>query len=211
MGVILLGIAREVFPETDPDEWAMFIGGDEAQRLARLSQSDQAAKAFGAGDIAQAAQISNQVLPDQVEAKPTNEMFIGEYEVLVEVGSTEYRDPKLKEERLREMFFALVEAAPMLQQMGVQIDMSRVARLWLESTDIIDVDSILTAAGGPNTPGLGAPPQQGLGLPPQAAALLNGSAQPAPEELAGLGNTGQLETGQVAPATPATPTAGVPY
>ena len=123
LGVVLLGIAREVFPETDPDEWAMFIGGDEAQRLARMAQETTATGQYEEGDVTGAMETMGQELPNQVTLKPTEEMFNGDYEVLVEVGSTEYRDPKMRQERLQEMFFSLIEVAPSLAQMGVQIDM----------------------------------------------------------------------------------------
>ena len=219
LGAILLGIAREVFPETDPDEWAMFIGGDEAQRLARAAQGSQVNKAIENGDMQGAAEISSQQLPNEVITKPTAQMFVGDYEVLVEVGSTEYRDPKLKEETYRSMFFELMKVAPTLQQMGVPIDMGRVLRIWLESTDIIDIDSILSPMGG--APQMGAPPGMGAPGGDLMSMLMGGGAppappmappgQPAPEDMQMIQNTGMLETGEIAPATPNTPSNAVPY
>jgi hypothetical protein len=194
LGVILLGISREVFPETEPDEWAMFIGGDEAQRLARMAQETSAGQAYDSGDVQGAMDVMSQQLPNQVTLKPTDQMFSGQYEVLVEVGSTEYRDPKLRQERMKEMFFEIVNVAPALAQMGVQVDVNRLARLWLESTDIIDVDSLLAPSGPQAMPGT--PQEMGAGAanaPPP---------QPSPEELAMIENTGMLDTGQIAPAVP---------
>jgi hypothetical protein len=141
---------------------------------------------------------------------------------LVEVGSTEYRDPKLKEETYRSMFFDLMQVAPTLQQMGVPIDMGRVLRIWLESTDIIDIDSILSPMGG--APQMGAPPGMGAPGGDLMAMLMGGGAppgaappgmappgQPAPEDMQLMQNTGMLESGEIAPATPNTPSNAVPY
>jgi hypothetical protein len=202
LGVVLLGIAREVFPETDPDEWAMFIGGDEAQRLARMAQETTATGQYDAGDVGGAMETLNQQLPNEVTLKPTEEMFNGDYEILVEVGSTEYRDPKMRQERLQEMFFSLVEIAPSLAQMGVNIDMSRMARLWLESTDLIDVDSLLSSPAQMGMAPQGAlPPEE---APPEGEMPIEAMAPPMPfpEEAQLTENTGLLETGQIAPAVP---------
>lgn len=206
LGVILLGISRETFPETDTDEWALFIGGDEAQRLARLQQSETANAQYAAGDIEGVMSTMTEPLGNEAEVKPGEDMFIGEYEVLVEVGSTEYRDPKLRQERLKGMFFDLAQMAPALQGMGVNVDMSRMLRLWLESTDIIDVDSLLAmpamGMGGMGAPPMGPPEEQ---LPPEEA--MEGGGIP-PEMAAMIGNTGMLDSGQIAPATPV---GGEPY
>lgn len=203
LGVILLGIAREVFPQTEADEWAMFIGGDEAHRLASLAQEQSAGAAYESGDVQGAMDIMGQQVPSEVTVKPTAEMFTGQYEVLVEVGSTEYRDPKLRQERMESMFFQLVNVAPTLAQLGVNIDMNRMARLWLESTDIIDVDSLMAPPPPQGPPGGGAPPGA---LPPgsedEAAMMAEAMAQPPPDEQALTGNTGMLDTGQIAPAVP---------
>ena len=213
LGVILLGIAREVFPQTEADEWALFIGGDEAHRLAGLSQEADAGAAYQGGDVQGAMDIMSQQLPTEVTVQPTNDMFVGQYEVLVEVGSTEYRDPKLRQERMESMFFQLVEVAPTLQQLGVNIDMNRVARLWLESTDIIDVDSLLAPpaqgppGGGMPPPGEAPPPGDEEALMAEAMAAMGGGAPPPiggpplppPEEVPMTENTGMLETGQIAP------------
>ena len=199
LGVILLGISREVFPQTEPDEWAMFIGGDEAQRLARMSQETSAGAAYESGDVTGAMDIMGQQLPNEVEVKPTDDMFTGQYEVLVEVGSTEYRDPKLRTERLETMFFSLLEAGPALQQMGVNVDMSRMLRLWLESTDIIDVDSLLAGAP-PGMPPGEMMPEEEMPVEDEMAGLM--PPMPSPDEMAMTGNTGMLDTGQIAPAVP---------
>lgn len=192
MGSILLGICREVFPQTDADEWAMFVGGDEAQRLARIAQGDVASSQYESGDVVGAMDTMSAELPTETEVKPTAEMFSGDYEVLVEVGSTEYRDPKMRQERLQEMFFNLANIAPQLQQMGVNVDLGRMLRMWLESTDIIDVDSLLAAPPMPQ-PGMG---EQGA-LPEEGIP-----GEPPPEEQQLTSNTGMLETGQIAPAVP---------
>ena len=205
LGVILLGISREVFPQTEPDEWAMFIGGDEAHRLSKLAQETSAGEAYQGGDVQGAMDIMDQELPNEVTVQPTAEMFTGQYEVLVEVGSTEYRDPKLRQERLSQMFFDLVNVAPALQQMGVNLDMNRMARLWLESTDIIDVDSLLAPPA--QAPGMAGLPPEALPpgeLPPELMEMMGGeeAGMIPPDEMALTENTGMLETGQIAPAVP---------
>lgn len=210
LGSLILAIAREVFPQTRFEEWAMFIGGDEAKRLNRMSQADDAAALQEAGDMAAAAEVSQQPITERADLQPSADMFVGEYEVLVQIGSTEYRDPKLREERLKEMFFSMMEAGPQLQQMGVNFDLGHMLRLWLESTDLTDVDSLIgatvdpAAQGAPQGPPQGAPPQ---GQQDPMAAMMaqlgapGAGGQPAPDAQQTPANTGQLESGEIAPAT----------
>ena len=198
LGVIILGIAREIFPNTAFDEWAMFIGGDEAQRLARLAQSEAANTAMNENNYAGAADIASQQLPTEVEAVPSPEMFKGEYEVLVEIGSTEYRDPKLREERLRNMFFEIADRAPMLAQMGVNVDLNKILRSWLESTDILDVDAMFQQQV-PVEQAAQMPPEAGGPQPEQVPPGMNTGGGIPPELAQMIGNTGMLDTGQVSP------------
>ncbi len=210
LGVVILGIARDVFPETRFEEWALFIGGDEAKRLNRMALSDQAASLQESGDPAGAAQVINQDVSERADLQPSPAMFIGEYEVLVQIGSTEYRDPKLREERLRDMFFSLLEASPLLAQSNVQIDMQHMLRLWLESTDLTDVDSLVSgtsgapsqqeqiatqaaADGAPGTPGPAPGTPQGLDAILQG--LQGGGANPQVSQTPD--NTGMLASGEV--------------
>lgn len=210
LGSLILGISSEVFPKTSFEEWSMFIGGDEAKRLNRMALADEAAVLQEAGDIEGAATKANAPVTERADIEPSADMFAGEYEVLVQIGSTEYRDPQLREERLRDMFFALLEAAPQLAQSGVQIDMGHMLRLWLESTDLTDVDSLLGGASGAPSPeqqigqlgaadGAGQTPGPDAGAPQGLAGILaglnGGSANP--QQTQTPGNTGMLAPGEL--------------
>jgi len=211
LGTLILNIAREVFPKTRFEEWAMFIGGDEAKRLNRMAQADEAAALQEQGLDMQAAEVTQQPITERADLQPSAAMFVGEYEVLVQIGSTEYRDPKLREERLREMFFAMLEAAPQLQQMGIQFDLGHMLRLWMEATDLTDIDSLLGGAAAGQDPAAGQQDmmaqmmaQMGQGAPPGAPPGGGGPPPPPPgvdpTMAQSPANTGMLESGEIAPA-----------
>jgi len=123
-GVLILGIAAAVYPQTDVDEMAMWIGGDDARRTTDLAIGDQAAQMAEQGDMAGAAEVSSMTgTMGSAILTPNEEMFVGEYEVLVTTGSTEYRNPKIREEKYEKLFFSLLEAYPVLQQAGVNVDL----------------------------------------------------------------------------------------
>ena len=102
-GTIILAIAKAVFPETDIDEMGLFLTGDEAQRAVRAVDGEQIAGMVDAGaapeDLLAAGQsLQSQGISQDVELRPTEEMFIGEYEVFVESNSTELRNPIFMEQ-----------------------------------------------------------------------------------------------------------------
>lgn len=227
-GSLILGIAKDVFPLTDEDEMAMWIGGPDARRAADTAIADKATQLEGKGQYGQAQKLQSltgQV--NQVVLKPNEAMFIGVYEVLVTTGSTEYRNPKLREEKYKTMFFDLLGASPQLAQMGINLDFGRLLRIWMESADIADIDAILAPAPQgpvPGDPALGDPALQdpslqqqapagtpdpslvpsslppGGEIPPDLLQLLGGEGggiDPTLEQLPS--NTGILEEGEVAP------------
>jgi hypothetical protein len=104
--------------------------------------------------------------------------------VFVERGSTELRNPLFKEQKYKEMFMVLLQAAPMLGQMGVPINIKRIMEMWLEAAGVDDIDGIFEqqmaqdpqmaallaqygggAQGGGGPAGLGGPNSQEPGVP----------------------------------------------
>jgi len=156
-GEVILAIAAEVFPQTDVDEISVWIGGEQARKMNDMQVGEEMATAADAGQMDQLGELQGK-LGNQSEAviTPTDEMFEGIYEVFVAQGSTEYRNPQAREERFKDMFFSLLQNAEGLQMAQVQVDFNALLRLWLESTDIPDVEQILSQpqAGGMAPPGM---------------------------------------------------------
>lgn len=175
MGTIILSVAKGVFPETDVDEMGLFLTGDEAMRALRAQQGEQAAELLegGAQPIDALAQLPDLSLQQDAELTPTEEMFVGEYEVFVETASTELRNPLFKEQKFREMALALTGQAPALQQMGVNLNLRKVYEKWFEAAGISDIEGMFDASGAPMVDpsqgplGLG----QGAGVPNLPAAV----------------------------------------
>jgi hypothetical protein len=183
VGQLLLDIASAVYPLTDADEMAMILTGRDAQALA--GSADPPAD-------------PNMVMGGRLI--PTPDIFDGTYEVFVEQGSTELRNPVVAEQKYKEMFLTLSQAIPTLMQMGVQVNLRKVIELWLEAAGVDDVDAILSSSppvpGQPPTgPGdLGAQLMAGMGGagPPQGMGMPNlGAAQP-PVALPAPDNSGML-------------------
>ena len=209
LGMLVLGIAAAVYPQTDVDEMAMWIGGDDARRTTDLAIGDEASALEQQGDMEGAAAMSS--MTGQMSSAiltPNEDMFTGEYEVLVTTGSTEYRNPKIREEKYEQLFFSLLQAYPTLQQAGVNVDLSAVLRLYLEAADVSDVDKILAPGAAqppPITPE--APPgMEPAGAGGQAApqggdpmAALMGMMGPGSPEVTGATpeNSGMLEDGMI--------------
>jgi len=164
-GEYLLAIMREVFPETDFDEQAMYLTGPEAEQIARMDAAEKAdslAEAAAPPGEVQAA-LDGGVGVQGVVASPGPEIFVGEYSVEVESGSTEMRNPIFKEQKWREMANSLVAMAPQLQQLGVQLNLRKVLEMWFEAAGIADVEGMFEAAA-----------QGGMGLPPELEAIMGG-------------------------------------
>ena len=170
IGQMLLDIMADVIPETDYDEMAQYITGRESERLNR---------ALGKDDI----QTDNILTP-------IPEMFTGKYVVFVERGSTELRNPQIKAQKFKDVAQILMNTAPLLQEMGIYVNLKQALELWLKAEGISDVDALLTPdeeammmqqqqqmAGmqppGGGRPGVGAPtspgdPRQETTQPPSA-------------------------------------------
>jgi hypothetical protein len=183
IGQSLLNTAAEVFPLTDSEEMTMMLSGREAQRAVANDSSNPS----NGQDVTSAQLV------------PGADMFVGTYEVFVEQGSTELRNPVVKEQKYREMYTILCNTQPILMQMGVGVDMRKVLELWLDSAGVDNVDAILSVAASP-MPQAAAPgglpamdptatgglmPPTGLGDPNMMGAM-------PPEGMIGPGNSGMM-------------------
>lgn len=183
MGTVLLSIAKGVFPETDADEMGLFLTGEEAQRAVRAKAGETAQQLMAdptATPMDAYAQLPDLSVQQDVELRPTEEMFEGEYEVFVETASTELRNPLFKEQKFREMAMQLTEMAPMLSQMGMSLNLRNVYEKWFEAAGISDIEGMFND-DQPLQAGI--PPEMGGGLAP-AEGLPNLAAANAP--LAGI-------------------------
>ena len=176
VGEYMLAVAKEVYPGTDVDEMAMFIGGADGRAINQLQAGDDAQAALQEGDDVSARAIADTAgLFGEAVVTPTDELFIGIYEVLVEHSSTDAINPRMKAQKYSDVMQQLAELQPLLAQSGVNVDMSKITRLWLEAENIPGVDAILGGAApppqvDPNQQQGGVPPEQG-GLPPGVGDL----------------------------------------
>lgn len=126
VGQHFLNVAAAVYPQTDLDEFKMVVTGRDAQELA-ANEDDQNPTSVIEGTIALDAQV-----------------FQGEYEVFVETGSTEMTNPRFREEKYKDMFMTLLQAAPVLMQLGQQPpNLAKILELWLEASGVENIDAIL--------------------------------------------------------------------
>ena len=198
VGEYTLAIMKEVFPETDTDEMAMFLTGPEAEQLGRAAAAAEADEMALAG----APQAEVQGVIDEgrdigeVTLTPTDDVFVGEYEVEVESGSTEMRNPVFKEQKYREMAMSLIQMGPSLQQMGVNLNVRKILEMWFEAAGIADVEgmfdasdamdptmagglgAILPGAGDPGGTPQGQPNIAGVGAPVAPVTAENTGAIP---------------------------------
>ena len=131
VGQNLLEIAAEALPATDFQELTMYLTGREAETVLQASGQD-------------AYEESGQPLDARLVPSPA--LFQGRYEVFVERGSTELRNPRFKEQKYKEMFMMILQAYPMLMQAGVPVNLKRVLEMWLEAAGVDDIDSVLLNA-----------------------------------------------------------------
>lgn len=164
LGEYTLAIMKEVFPETDTDELAMFLTGPEAQQASRLQAGEDADAAAAQGADPLEVQGILGDTGDSIIATPTEEVFVGLYIVEVEQGSTEMRNPVFKEQKYRELATELVNMSPALAQMGVQLNVRKVLEMWFEAAGISDVEGMFEAGAAPP---MGAP----AGADPAAGIL----------------------------------------
>jgi len=113
--------------------------------------------------LAQIQQMMGQ--PMDTVVSPSPDIFIGEYEVDVESHSTELRNPVLKEQKAREMAMAIIQMAPLLMQLGVNVNYKRLLEDWFEKAGVQDIEGFLEIA-----------PDQGMGVAPAPAE----ASQPEP-------------------------------
>jgi hypothetical protein len=160
---LLLAIASDVYPTTSAEEMTLILTGREAQAVAMMEgRRDQDAPRVD--DV------------EDFRLEPTGDLFAGVYEVFVEQGSTELRNPVMREQKYREMFMALVNTFPALQQAGVPVNLRKALEMWYEAAGIDDIDAMFEPSGPPPGmgPGMGGDPgMEGLGgLPPELLQAL---------------------------------------
>ena len=78
--------------------------------------------------------------------EPTVELFQGRYEVTVERGSTELRNPQIKAQKLMQMVQMMLGAMPILAQMQINFNLQHLMALWFEAEGIADVDALFEAS-----------------------------------------------------------------
>lgn len=189
VGALMLGTAKDVFPQTEYEELQLFLTGREAEMVQR---SDYAEQITAATDpMAQQALMAEAQQPMDVMVSPSPDIWVGEYEVDVESHSTELRNPVLKEQKAREMAMGVIEMAPMLNQLGVIINYKRLLEEWFRQAGVEDVDGLLEGA----TAGMGAPapaPTGAAAPPPMAGVPPPVLQDPSTMGMLGPQNTGAL-------------------
>ena len=200
LGEYVLAIMKEVFPETDTDELAMFLTGPEAQQASRLQAGEDADAAAAGGAPADEVEGILGSAEDSIVATPTSDVFVGLYIVEVEQGSTEMRNPVFKEQKYRELATELVNMSPALMQMGVTLNIRKVLEMWFEAAGISDVEGMFEAGAAPP---MGAP----VGADPAAGILGAIGPQGTPTGMPNIGGVAaptdgltEQNTGALAPA-----------
>lgn len=201
-GSLILGIAKDVFPQTAFDEMQLFITGREAELIQKSVMGDSIEQLMGQG-IGQEelfGALGGQAMNIKSDAivSPSPDIFVGKYEVEVEKHSTEIRNPQLREQKFREMTIDLVQMVPILGQMGVQVNMRKMLELWFEAAGIDDVEALFEPGGGMQQ-GMGMGMPQGMaqgmpnqpGMPPNAGLEGPPGAQPTPQD------SGQLDASYI--------------
>ena len=197
VGEYMLAVAKGIYPQTDVDEMAMFIGGADGRAISQLQAGDDAKEALAAGDTERAGAIAGTAgLFGEAIVTPTDEIFVGNYEVLVEHSSTDAVNPRVKAQKYGEIVQRLVELQPVLQQQGISMDIGRLVRMWLEAEGIPGVDAILSGAA-PQQQGAPQDPNNPQALPPDPleALLGGGGGGPPGPPVADIGpdNSGSLD------------------
>lgn len=185
IGQAILEIASEVIPTTEARELEMYLTGEEA--MAALNAGGQ--------DVYDETGTMNDAL-----LTPTPQLFAGKYEVFVQQGSTELRNPEAKEMKMHKLFTTLSASYQLLSMAGVIVDLSKALRLWLDTLGIVDVNSIINSPqaiaafeqaqiaaaagmqqqGEGGAPGAGGEGQDQVGVPNEAGAQPP-EANPAPD------------------------------
>jgi hypothetical protein len=100
----------------------MFITGREAEKLNRATGQEE--------------------VDTDVALVPSEEIFVGTYEIRVERGSTELRNPEVKANQLKDMTVMMLSALPVLKQEGIFFNLQRLMEMWFEAEGIDDVDAL---------------------------------------------------------------------
>lgn len=133
IGQLVLDIAAEAYLATDTEEMSLYLTGREAEAILRAGGQDP---------------YTEDGTPLDADLRPVPSLFKGDYEVFVESGSTELRNPLFREQKFKEMFLVLMQSAPMLMQFGVQLNIQKVLELWLEAAGVDDINAILGGGAG---------------------------------------------------------------
>jgi len=170
LGQLLLDTVRDVLPLTNFEEMRQYVTGREAERLNRATGADE--------------------LNTDLIFTPTPEIFAGRYEVQVERGSTELRNPQVKAQKLNQIVQIMLGATPLLMQLQVPFNIKRLLELWLEAEGIEDVDALFESDENQQM-------VQQLMMLQQAQGAMGGAA-PGGE---GFGGGGQTQPGEPRPQT----------
>ncbi len=122
VGQMMLDIMKDVLPLTEFAEMTMYITGREAEKLNRASGQEE--------------------VETDVSLAPIPEMFAGKYEIRVERGSTELRNPDVKANQLKDMTVMMLGALPILKQEGIFFNLQHLMEMWFEAEGIDDVDAL---------------------------------------------------------------------
>lgn len=207
VGEYLLAIMKEVFPETDADELAMYLTGPEAEQIGRLEAAESADAAAESG--AEPSEVQGLLGEgrdiESVTVTPSEEVFVGIYLVEVVQGSTEMRNPVFKEQKYRELATELVSMSGALAQAGVVVNLRKVLEMWFEAAGISDVGGMFEDA--PQASPLGG--AAAAGMPPGMEQLLGMGSQQGgtPQGMPNIGGIGapldaltEANTGMMPPA-----------
>jgi len=185
IGTLIVETAKAIYPTTDIDEMAMFLTGGEAEQISREAAGMEADSLLEGGDMAASQQMLAEGAGSDVVVTPTEDIFLGEYEIDVETGSTEMRSPAFKEQKFRELANSLTQNFEILTQAGVHINLRKVYELWFEASQISDIDGMFQSEQQQmrQQPAVPAVPEEGqmpgpADMPPELAAMMNAGAAP---------------------------------
>lgn len=174
IGRLMLGFAKDVYPQTNFDETTLFLTGREAERVAKAD--------------------GHQLGPQEtVAVSPHPDIFQGVYEVEVAQSSTELRNPIMREQKYKGIFQELVSSFPVLAEAGVIPDFKRIMELWFEAAGVDDIDAMFVNPQGPAEAAI--PPEAEVAADEAIGGILPGQVPPnLPElqEVLGPDNTGAL-------------------
>ena len=176
VGQLLRDYAADLFPLTSAEEKSMVLTGREA------------------------AAVAQEPGAQQVEVTLSDEVWEGRFEVNVEVGSTELRNPAEREQKYKDLFLTLFPMSLELMQTGINLNYQKMLELWFEAAGVDDLDSMFQGnqaalgAVGPGGDALGGGEQLGLGGLAEGQPNFDGAGPP-------LGKLDESNTGLFPPLT----------